>query len=215
MRPGTKISSVGVRSARSLTAAVAIGSTLLVSSLAHAQNTAQPNASDQVGQPAPAPASPEPVRKTSEWNIEKSTRLAIDGYDPVAYFPEGGGKAIKGEKDITVDYKGVVYRFANQKHKDLFLASPSRYEPVSGGWCAWAMQEGDKVEVDPKSFIVKDGRLFLFYNGFLADTRAKWLKGDHSAEATKVDSQWKKISGEDARKDVPAPNESSATPPKP
>ncbi len=144
------------------------------------------------------PVLADPPRTPSEWNLGKD-KLAIQGYDPVAYFPEGGGVATKGDPAITTERGGVVYRFATAAHRDAFLAHPARYEPAHGGWCSYAMLEGDKVQVDPKSFLVKDDRLFLFYKGFLGDTRAKWLKGDPAAEAKTADTMWKKISGEDAR----------------
>lgn len=139
------------------------------------------------------------VRATSSWNIDKKTSLAIQGYDPVAYFPEGGGKAMKGDAAISTTYQGVTYRFANAANRDTFLENPARYEPAHGGWCSWAMKDGDKVDVDPKTFIVQDNRLFLFYNGLLGNTRAKWLKGDHAQEATQADAKWKGLSGEEPR----------------
>jgi peroxiredoxin/YHS domain-containing protein len=145
-----------------------------------------------------ADAAAKPVRNTSKWNLEKSSRLAISGYDPVAYFPEGGGKPLAGDAKLTTTVDGVTYRFASGAHRDLFVANPARYQPSYGGWCAWAMLDGEQVEVDPKSFIVKNDRLYLFYDGFLADTRSKWLKGDHTAESAKADGSWKKISGESA-----------------
>jgi len=140
----------------------------------------------------------EAVRNAAEWNVGKA-KLAIQGYDPVAYFPEGGSAAVSGSESITAEYGGVVYRFATAGHREAFLANPARYEPSHGGWCSYAMLEGDKVQVDPKSFLVKDGRLFLFYRGFLGDTRAKWLKGDPAIETKTADAMWKKISGESAR----------------
>ena len=138
-------------------------------------------------------------RNTPVWNLEKKSHLGIEGYDPVAYFPEGGGAPAKGDKTISTEYHGAMYYFTTAAHRDAFLADPAKYEPAYGGWCAWAMREGEKVEVDPKSFIVKDGRLFLFYDGILANTRSKWLKGDHAAEASTADASWLKLSGESAR----------------
>lgn len=139
------------------------------------------------------------VRKPEVWNVAKGTRLGISGYDPVAYFPEGGGKARKGQEGIKLEHRGVVYRFASEANRAQFEKDPGKYEPAHGGWCSWAMREGDKVEIDPESFIVKDGRLFLFYNGFWGDTRAKWLAGNHTTEAQEADGQWRKLSGESAR----------------
>jgi peroxiredoxin len=164
--------------------------------------SAQLSLAQDAGKPAAQPSSTakaEPVRATPKWNLAKKDHLAISGYDPVAYFPEGGGKALKGSESITVEHKGAKYRFANAANKAAFGADPAKYEPAYGGWCAWAMLDGEQVEVDPKSFIVKDGRLFLFYDGILADTRAKWLKGNHANQAGKADTNWRKTSGEAPR----------------
>lgn len=173
---------------------------------------AQPSTTET---PAKVPAQPDSVRSTKEWNIGKKDKLAIQGYDPVAYFPEGGGKPAKGDEKFATEYKGVVYRFVSAEHRDLFLKDPAKYEPAHGGWCSWAMLDGDKVEVDAESFIVKDGRLFLFYKGWLGDTRAKWLKGEHVKEAAKADAEWKKISGESARMPKPEAKPESAPESKP
>lgn len=138
------------------------------------------------------------VRNVAEWNLGKG-QLAIQGYDPVAYFPEGGGVATKGDETVTATHGGVVYRFASPANRTTFLANPARFEPAHGGWCSYAMLEGDKVQIDPRSFLVANGRLFLFYKGFLGDTRAKWLKGDPGTEAKTADAMWMKLSGETAR----------------
>ena len=45
--------------------------------------------------------------------------LALDGYDPVAYFPKFGGKPAKGSKSIAHTHRGVLYRFC------LLYTSPS------------------------------------------------------------------------------------------
>jgi YHS domain-containing protein len=152
--------------------------------------------------PAPAqdrgPAKPAPARAAAKhYNLDKQ-KLAIQGYDPVAYFAEGGGKAQKGSARFTATHAGVTYRFASKQNRERFLKSPSKYEPAYGGWCAYAMRVGDKVEVDAESFLVQDGRLLLFYNGFWGNTRKTWSRGDTKAQAKKADGAWKKISGEAA-----------------
>lgn len=135
------------------------------------------------------------VRSVSAWNLEAKSKLAIKGYDPVAYF---SGSPMKGKADISTDYKGAVYQFATSANRDAFLADPAKYEPAYGGWCAWAMKDGEKVEVDPTKFIVKEDRLYLFYDGFWGNTKAKWEKEDHAAQVKQADGKWKTISGEDA-----------------
>ncbi|MEO1277466.1 MAG: YHS domain-containing (seleno)protein [Planctomycetota bacterium] len=179
-----------------LTTAVAVLAATAAFSLA-------PAASAQSTQPqggqATQEAKPEPVRNTKEWNLPRRNKLAINGYDPVAYFPEGGGKAKKGSKKIEFTYKGVTYRFASERNRQLFQKAPLRYEPAHGGWCSWAMASGGTTEANPKSFIVKDDRLFLFYDGLFGDTRKDWLKGDHNQLAGQADREWKKRSREEKR----------------
>lgn len=139
-----------------------------------------------------------PRATLEHYNLGKN--VAIQGYDPVAYFPEGGGKPKKGNARFSKTYKGVVYRFANKKHLELFAKTPARFEPAYGGWCAYAMRDGNKVEVDAESFLVQNGRLMLFYNGFFNNTRKSWSRGNTSAQEKKADGRWKKISGEVAPK---------------
>lgn len=129
-------------------------------------------------------------------NLNKS-KLAIDGYDPVSYHKDG---PVKGKKDKAVRYKGVIYRFASDANKDAFLKSPSKYEPAYGGWCAWAMQEGDKTDIDPKTYLVVDGRTYLFYNGWLGNTKKNWQKrvekdGDAGPQIEQAGREWAKITG--------------------
>lgn len=125
-------------------------------------------------------------------NLDKQG-LALAGYDPVAYFPEGGGKPAKGSAEIALVQGGVTWRFASERNRELFQAAPKRFEPAYGGWCAWAMVESDKVEVDPTSFLIEDGRLFVFYDSFFADTRKKWLAKTGAVLRPKADAAWAKI----------------------
>jgi beta-xylosidase len=66
------------------------------------------------------------------------------------------------------------------------------------------MSDGEKTEIDPKTFIVKDDRLYLFYNGIWGNTKKDWLKGDHDQLADDADKNWKDISGESPRLGKPA-----------
>jgi YHS domain-containing protein len=170
---------------------------LLLPVAAAAQQPALP-AADKPAETRPdAPPQPDWKRAPDQWNVpdDYGVRLAIQGWDPVAYFPEGGGKPQQGKDKITTVLGGVTYYFASEDHKKLFLADPWKYEPAFGGWCAFAMAKGDKVEIDPESFRIVDGRLFLFYKGLFNDTRSKWID-DEAALMPKADAAWVKLSGE-------------------
>lgn len=136
-----------------------------------------------------------PRRATDQYNLAKSS-LAIGGYDPVSYFTEGGSTPTKGKPEFEHTDRGITYRFANRANLELFRADPDRFIPAHGGWCSWAMAEdGTKVEVDPKSYLIVDGRLFLFYKDIFNDTRAKFAK-DTTSNASRADNNWKRLSGE-------------------
>ncbi|MFH7018849.1 YHS domain-containing (seleno)protein [Flavobacterium sp. FlaQc-47] len=129
------------------------------------------------------------VKRAAEFNLEN--KVAIQGYDPVTYFTQK--KAVKGKTSITAAYDGVTYNFATQADKDLFLKNPAQYEPQYGGWCSYAMgATGEKVEVNPETFKIVDGKLNLFYNAYFNNTLKSWNKDETKLKA-KADNNWKKI----------------------
>lgn len=138
-----------------------------------------------------APRQVTQTRDTKHWNLGKDA-LALDGYDPVAYFADGGGKPKKGAASLELVHQGVRYRFASEANRTLFQKDPARFEPAYGGWCAYAMAQKEKVEIDPESFLLQDGRLMLFYKGWFNDTRAKFQK-DATALTKKADAKWAEL----------------------
>ncbi|HSK12788.1 MAG TPA: YHS domain-containing (seleno)protein [Phnomibacter sp.] len=127
--------------------------------------------------------------REKSFNLEKG--LAIQGYDPVAYFTMG--KAVKGSGDHRHTHQGVTYYFSSKAHKEAFMANPGRFEPQYGGWCAYAMgATGEKVEVDPASFKVVEGKLYLFYKSWTNNTLAKWNK-DEAGLKKQAELNWKKF----------------------
>ena len=183
----------------------------LLSAIAAAQDPAprpaagaeKPAPASQPAATAPAekkPATPDPndpktPRDVSQFNLGShgDDALAIDGYDPVSYFPEGGGKPLEGDQKITADFRGVRYRFASEANRKLFLKEPTKFEPAYGGWCAYGMAKNDKVEIDPESFLIVDGHLMLYFNGLFADTRAKWQDEGGDTLKPKADASWDKF----------------------
>lgn len=146
--------------------------------------------------PGLAAAQATPARPAeAHYNLSKG--LALSGYDPVAYFEVGGGKAKEGKKSLTATHGGVTYRFSNERNRATFLASPTRFEPAYGGWCAYAMSSGEKVEIDPDRFLIENGKLHVFYDSFFGpNTHKKWLKEGGDKLSPKASAAWTKISGE-------------------
>ena len=124
-------------------------------------------------------------------NFNLDGELAIEGYDPVAYFKLN--KAIKGKKELAVFHQGVVYRFSSVENKEEFKKNASRYEPEYGGWCAYAMgAKGEKVSIDPETFKILNGKLYLFYNRAFTNTLKSWNKDEPNLKI-KADVNWKRI----------------------
>ena len=127
--------------------------------------------------------------RTKGFNLEKG--LAIQGYDPVAYFTQN--KAVKGDKKFASVADGVTYNFSTAANKELFIKDYKKYEPQYGGWCAYAMgATNEKVEIDPETFKIINGKLFLFYHTWVTNTLTKWNK-DEANLKVKADKNWMTI----------------------
>ena len=98
-----------------------------------------------------------------------STGLALQGYDPVAYFTVG--EPTKGNYTITSQYKDGTYWFSSEEHKAAFDADPEAYVPQYGGYCAFGAAMGFKFDGDPNYWKVVDGELFL---NLSEDVQARW-----------------------------------------
>lgn len=117
--------------------------------------------------------------------------LALQGYDVVAYFSMG--KAVKGKAEIHHRVGGRLYYFSSQLHRDQFIANPAQYEPQYGGWCAYAMGEtGEKVGINPETFKIAEGKLYLFYNAYFNNTLKKWNKDEKNLKR-KADLHWQAL----------------------
>ena len=127
--------------------------------------------------------------RVNQFNLKGS--LAIQGYDPVSYFTQG--RAEKGKQAFSVTDHGVTYYFASEKDRGLFQGDPAKYEPKYGGWCAYAMgHDGSKVEVDPGTFKIINGQLFLFYNQFFNNTLKSWNL-DEPRLYKQAEANWQRI----------------------
>ena len=94
--------------------------------------------------------------------FNESNGVAIKGYDPVAFFKES--KPVRGKDDLRFEYKGSTFVFANADNRAAFAADPEKYAPQYGGYCAFGTARGYKADIDPATFTVIDGRLYLNYN---------------------------------------------------
>ncbi len=126
--------------------------------------------------------------------VDAPTELGISSYDPVAYFHEDD--AMEGKAEHTTTYKGITYQFVSEKHKNMFEENPEKYTPAYNGWCAYAMgAHGKKVPVNPETYKITDGTLYLFYNKDGNNTLESWNK-DEEGLKEKADANWEKLTKE-------------------
>ena len=114
-------------------------------------------------------------------------RLALKGYDPVAYFTEQ--RATRGDAQYQHEWDGAIYRFASAKHLELFKADPDRYLPQYNNWCAASVAKGVKVQGQPEHWLIVDGRLYLF-----GGPEGSGLMRSDAAMKSTADKNWHNVS---------------------
>jgi len=118
-------------------------------------------------------------------DINNTNGIAINGYDPVAYFKSN--KATMGDEAITYKWNNVEWNFVSAKHLELFKETPEKYAPQYGGYCATAINIGLTAKVDPKSWHIEDDKLYLFFND---DPKQDYIAEIGNGIIQKSDSKW-------------------------
>lgn len=109
---------------------------------------------------------------------------AIRGYDAVAYFTQN--EPVEGSDSFTFDYMGATWKFSSQQHLDMFKADPEAYAPQYGGYCAYAMANGDTASAEPDLWTLHEGKLYLNYSRRI---NARW-KEDMLNYIEQADQEW-------------------------
>lgn len=117
-------------------------------------------------------------------NVSGASKAAVNGYDTVAFFTDS--KPVNGSPFISAEHKGATYFFANEDHKKLFTASPEKYVPQFGGFCAYGVALGKLFPVDISTAQVRDGKLYLNLNPDIL----KKFNEDLGGNVTKADKNW-------------------------
>ena len=116
-------------------------------------------------------------------NLDK-TGVAIQGYDPVAFFTDN--RPVKGKPEFPARQNGALYYFTSKEHRELFKGDPAKYEPQFGGYCAYGVSKGKLVEIDVDAFQILNGRLLLQYSKGVRDDFNKDAKGN----LAKAEANW-------------------------
>ncbi|HEY6900870.1 MAG TPA: YHS domain-containing (seleno)protein, partial [Puia sp.] len=76
--------------------------------------------------------------------------------------------------------------FSSPKNLEAFKASPEKYAPQYGGYCAYGTSQGHKAPTEVDTWTVLDGKLYFNYN---QKVKAMWTK-DQPALIKKADETW-------------------------
>jgi YHS domain-containing protein len=112
-------------------------------------------------------------------------RLALKGYDPVAYFTDS--KATPGTSEFEYVWDGQRYRFASAQHRNMFITNPDKYAPQFGGSCAMNMSNGLRRESDPNFWVISNGSLYVF----AGSAGMERFRQDPNNVAARAVSNWK------------------------
>jgi len=131
-------------------------------------------------------AQPEEASRRRNFNTENG--IALREFDVVSYFK--GSRPLKGESKFYHHYKGITYYFANAENLEEFKKAPAKYEPAYGGWCAYTVAlSGERVKINPVTYKISNGKLYLFYN-YNSDNRlTKWNQDEKKFKAA-ADKNW-------------------------
>lgn len=117
--------------------------------------------------------------------------VVAKGYDVVSYFAK---EAKEGNNQFSTEYDGVTFYFSSQENLETFKKDPKKYVPQYGGFCAYAMGvKGSKVPVNPETFEIREGKLFLFYNRGNTNTLTLWTNENPEELKKEADKNWDKI----------------------
>ena len=124
-----------------------------------------------------------------DYNTKKG--FVANGYDVIAYF---NNEALIGNKSFVSKYDTVKYKFSSQENLEAFKTNPEKYTPQYGGYCAYAVAlKSKKVGINPKTFEIRDGKLYLFYNSWGTNTLELWKKDNVKGLQKNADQNWELI----------------------
>lgn len=138
---------------------------------------------------APAIAALTIPAQAAEPEIFNTDGVAINGYDPVAYFTQSA--PVEGSADHTVDWNGATWQFSSAENKSAFEADPAAYAPQYGGYCAYAVSLGGTATTSPDAWRVVDGKLYLNLN---KTVQGIWSE-DVPGNIAKADANWPEVLG--------------------
>ena len=117
-------------------------------------------------------------------NVSGASKVAVAGYDPVAFFTDA--KAVNGSPFISATYQGATYFFATEEHKILFVQNPGKFAPQYGGFCAYGVGLNALFPVDISTWQIRNDKLYLNLNSDIL----KKFNADFDGNIGKAEKNW-------------------------
>jgi YHS domain-containing protein len=116
-----------------------------------------------------------------------SSGVALNGYDPVAYF--NSEHPVQGNADYDYDWGGATWQFSSAENRDLFSSNPESFAPQFGGFCSFAVSKGFTADISPDAWHIENGKLYLFAD---KNVRDKWVAELGAGSLGKSSTNWLK-----------------------
>lgn len=124
---------------------------------------------------------------TATRRINHRGGVALRGFDTVAWHAER--RPIRGTADFQAQWGGTTWHFASAAHLARFEADPAAHAPRYGGFCAFGVAEGYKVDFDPDAWHIEGGALYLNYD---RGVQRRWLR-DIPGNIARANANWPRL----------------------
>lgn len=132
-------------------------------------------------------------RRERPINMLVGNAVALQGYDPVAYFVDGGPR--KGEPKFAITYGGARWLFFNEANRQRFKQDPEHYMPAYGGYCAYGVAQGYLADIDPLAWAIINDRLYVNCSDSIHDAWLANIAGNNK----KADANWSQLTEQAVR----------------
>jgi len=122
-------------------------------------------------------------------NVSGASGIALQGYDPVAFFTES--RPVHGDPAIQAKYDGATYLFSSKANQMRFQENPSKYAPQFGGYCAYGVSVEALFPVDIDTWQIRDGKLYVNLNPEIL----KAFNQDFEGNVAKAKKNWPTLMG--------------------
>lgn len=126
-------------------------------------------------------------------NVSGASGVAINGYDPVAFFTQK--RPVNGDFEIKSTHRGATYYFASRQHRAMFEKNPDKYAPQCGGYCAFGVSKGALFPVDINTWQIHQGKLYLNLNQDIV----KMFNQGIDKNIRKANNNWPRLVGQNGK----------------